>query len=73
MLNNSLILEKWIQNFDSESINDCFDEQFINGPQVIKKMEKENEIEMRNMTNHMSTRIKTTKIDRNIGNQANEN
>ena len=25
LLNNALLLANWIQNFDSESINDCFD------------------------------------------------
>ena len=26
LLNNAILVEKWISNFDSKNINDCFDD-----------------------------------------------
>ena len=29
-MNNAMLVENWIKNFDSKSINDCFDNRGMN-------------------------------------------
>ena len=30
LMNNAMLVENWIKNFDSKSINDCFDNRGMN-------------------------------------------